>query len=88
MLLRFSDEEHLAIGDWLDKDQSKAAMPHHYSASKCQQSVRLKHRAYEVASKISEYESWEMVPYDVLQEADQQALAKLNKLIQQDPTVL
>ena len=53
-----------------------------------QQSVRLKHRAYEVAAKISEYESWEMVPHDVLQEADQQASAKVNKLLRQDQTVL
>ena len=65
---QFSDEEHLAIGDWLDKDQSKAAMPHHYSAAKCQQSVELKHRACEVAARIAAYESWEMVPYAVLQE--------------------
>ena len=63
MLLQFSDEEHLALGDWLDKDQSKAAMPQHYSAAKYQQSVKLKHKAYEVAAKISTYESWEMVPY-------------------------
>ena len=62
-------------------------MLHHYSAAKYQ-SVKLKHRAYEVAAKISTYESWEMVPYDVLQEADREASIKANKLMQQDQTIL
>ena len=68
-------------------DKSKAAMPHHYSAAKYQQSVRLKHRAYEVASKLFEYESWEIIPNDVLQEIDQQAQLRVNKLVQQDQIV-
>jgi hypothetical protein len=69
-------------------DKSKAAMPHHYSAAKYQQSVRLKHRAYEVASKLFEYESWEIIPNDVLQEIDQQAQLRVNKLVQQGQTIV
>jgi hypothetical protein len=63
-------------------------MPHHYSAAKYQQSVRLKHRTYEVASKLFEYMSWEIIPNDVLQEIDEQAQIRVNKLVQQDQTVI
>ena len=43
---------------------------------------------YEVTAKISTYEFWEMVPYNVLQEADLEASIKANKLMQQDQTIL
>lgn len=50
-------------------------MPHHYSAAKYQQSLGVKHRAYEVASNLAEYEVWEIIPNDVFLEADKQAQA-------------
>ena len=41
-----------------------------------------------MTAKISTYEFWEMVPYNVLQEADLEASIKANKLMQQDQTIL
>jgi hypothetical protein len=37
-----------------------------------------------VASKLAGYEAWEIIPNDVLQDADKQAQVRVNKLIQQD----
>ena len=81
-MLQFSS----GLGDWLDKDTTKGL--HHYSAAKNQQSLRVKHRAYEVASKLAGYEAWEIIPNDALQDADKQAQVRVNKLIQQDQTVI
>ena len=41
-----------------------------------------------MASKLAEYEAREIIPNDVLQDADKQPQVRVNKLIQQDQTVI
>eukprot|EP00434_Breviolum_minutum_P042293 symbB.v1.2.037638.t1/scaffold5613.1/size25359/1 len=79
-----------ALGDWVNKRDlpQESKMPMHYSGARYGQSLRVKHMVLRAMEVLSQYETWELIPQEAIDDAKEKGRAAADKATQQDNTVL
>ena len=88
--LGFDPQQLASLSDWQDKTSvpENAAMPLHYSGARYALSLKSKYSVLSAVPVLGGYESWELIPPSAVQQAKAEMQDKVDKLVQQDSTVL
>eukprot|EP00438_Fugacium_kawagutii_P021829 Skav232620 [mRNA] locus=scaffold1260:106753:110214:+ [translate_table: standard] len=85
-LLRFSDQELSALGDWQEKKDmpSEGQMALHYSSAKYVASLKVKAMVWGATPVVAEHLSWEAIPEDDLVQAKAAGAQAVDRLTRAD----
>ena len=84
LMLKLSEPEMLAMGDWTEKGSGRTEMPQHYAGSRYTMSLRVKHQLQAVTAFVKEYDAWELIPPDELAAAAEHATLEVTKAVSAD----